>query len=244
MIGFEVFRKKEDDKPEEKKPFITRLNDNRLVKINPKMGGFFDLVLTFQTGHMNIKMFKVAVEEVKKANLSIFYKPIYDPSFILEGQGLFIEGNHPLVNATYNTWLKMINEMKAIEGRKWKMATEYQYYCFLVWLINKLVDEGKSVSDAIHSVVVDSTTLGNYYQSENSKLGFEPTGSRCVCGVYDLANTYKMLDCSNSERNIFWIAGGSYGDVGIIHPLADLNDYSKSDYADRIMPRSVPMLVL
>ena len=114
--------------------------------------------------------------------------------------------------------------MSAVDGRHWHLATEYQYYAFLVWLINQLVKGGKSVDVAIKMVVLDSKELGHYYDSENSTEGedFEDTGSRCVCGVYDLANTYKILSCSNKEAGGFWFGGGGYNYYGCSYPLAFL----------------------
>lgn len=115
--------------------------------------------------------------------------------------------------------------MSAVDGRHWHLATEYQYYAFWVWLINQLVKVGKSVDVAIKMVVLDSKELGHYYDSENSTKGkdFEDTGSRCVCGVYDLANTYKILSCSNKEAGGFWLGGGDYYDRGCNYPLANLD---------------------
>ena len=127
--------------------------------------------------------------------------------------------------------------MSAVDCRHWHLATEYQYYAFLVWLINQLVKGGKSVDIAIKMVVLDSKELGHYYDSENSTEGegFEYTGSRCVCGVYDFANTYKILSCSNKEAGGFWLGGGDYNFNGNYYPLAYLcrntnvaNDYNGS----------------
>ena len=133
--------------------------------------------------------------------------------------------------------------MPSVEGRQWHIATEYQYYAFLVWLINQLVKIGKSVEEALHQVVLDSKELGHYYDSENSTEGgdFEFTGSRCVCGLYDLANTFKILQYSNSEAGGFWFAGGNYDDDGCNNPLADLCHDTNIDFDHG---DSVGMLVL
>ena len=133
--------------------------------------------------------------------------------------------------------------MPSVEGRQWQLATEYQYYAFLVWLINQLVKIGKSVEEALHQVVLDSKELGHYYDSENSTEGgdFEFTGSRGVCGFYDLANTFKILQYSNSEAGGVWFAGGDYDDYGRHYPLASLNLDTDIDHDDNL---SVGMLVL
>ena len=106
-----------------------------------------------------------------------------------------------------------------------------------------MVKGGKSVDVAIKMVVLDSKELGHYSDSENSTEGedFEDTGSRCVCGVYDLANTYKILSCSNKEAGGFWFGGGYYFSNGDDVPLANLR---RGTYVDCGYDNSVGLLVL
>lgn len=223
---------------------IKTLTDVRLVKIDPQAEGFFDAVLNFRTSNENINLFIEAVEEVKNANLEDFYTPIYDPS---EGSGeppiIYEKGNKPAVGHSYNWWVETASKMPAVEGRMWDVASEYQRYAFLVDVVNKKVKSGESLADALDEVVNDSTELGHYYNSKDSTKGksFEPTGSRCVCGFYDLANTYKILKCSNKEAGGFWVAGGLCDGNGYDYPLADLDLYSDvgNDDSD-----GVAMLVL
>jgi len=218
MIGFGKYTKKAEPVT------ITSLTDNRLVQINPQEDGFFDAVINFKSTNSDINAFIEAISEVKAAMLEPFYKPIYDPSEdgnIIDYQ----KGKKPAVDHSYNWWVETASKMSAVDGRHWHLATEYQYYAFLVWLINQLVKNGKSDDVAIKMVVLDSKELGHYYDSENSTEGedFENTGSRCVCGVYDLANTYKILSCSNKEAGGFWLGGGYYDHYGNDDPLADLD---------------------
>lgn len=216
MIGFGKNTKKA------KPVTITSLTDNRLVQINPQEDGFFDAVINFKSTNSDINAFIEAISEVKAAMLEPFYKPIYDPSEdgnIIDYQ----KGKKPAVGHSYNWWVETASKMSAVDGRQWKIATEYQYYAFLVWLINQLVKGGKSVYVAIKMVVLDSKELGHYYDSENSTGEFEDTGSRCVCGVYDLANTYKFLSCSNKKAGGFWRGGGRYRCNGYDYPLARLS---------------------
>ena len=218
MIGFGKYGKKQAEATT-----ITALTDSRLILINPQEDGFFDAVLNSKSDSDRINAFIEAVEEVKAEKLEIFYKTIYDPSE--DGDKIvYKKGNKPAVGYSYNWWVEKASKMPAVEGRQWHLATEYQYYAFLVWLINQLVKSGKSVEEAMNQVVLDSKELGHYYDSENSTRGkdFELTGSRRVCGVYDLANTFKILRCSNKEAGGFWLAGGYYCDDGRCIPLADL----------------------
>lgn len=188
---------------------ITTLADPRLEKINPKEEGFFDKVLSCKTTNKDIKRFIKAVAEVKGASLETFYRVRYDPTEVGDHMVAFQKSKRPATAHSYKWWVETASKMSPVEGRQWHIATEYQYYAFLVWLINQLVKSGKSVKKALHQVVVNSKKLGHNYSSKNSKKGkeLEYTGARCVCGMYDLGNTTKMLQCSNSKAGGWWIAG-------------------------------------
>ena len=236
MIGFGNYTKKAEPVT------ITKLTDNRLVQINPQEDGFFDAVINFKSTNSDINAFIEAISEVEAAMLEHFYKQIYDPSE--DGDIIaYHKGKKPAVGHSYNWWVETASKMSAVNGRHWHLATEYQYYAFLVWLINQLVKGGKSVDVAIKMVVLDSRELGHYDDSENSTEGedFEDTGSRCVCGVYDLANTYKILSCSNKEAGGFWLGGGCYLDFGDYDPLASLG---RTTIVDCGNSDSVGLLVL
>ena len=217
MIGFGKYTKKAEPVT------ITSLTDERLVLINPQEHGFFDAVINFKSTNSDINAFIEAISEVKAAKLEPFYKPIYDPSE--DGNIIaYQKGKKPAVGHSYNWWVETASKMSAVDGRHWRLATEYQYYTILLWLINQLVKGDKSVDVAIKMVVLDSRELGHYDDSENSTEGkdFEDTGSRCVCGVYDLANTCKILSCSDKEAGGFWFGGGNFYDYGDRYPLASL----------------------
>ena len=234
MIGFGKYTKNAEPVT------ITSLTDNRLVQINPQEDGFFDAVINFKSTNSDINAFIEAISEVKAAKLEPFYKPIYDPSE--DGNIIaYQKGNNPAVGHSYNWWVETASKMSAVDGRHWHLATEYQYYAFLVWLINQLVKDGKSVDVAIRRVVLDSKELGHYYDSENATEDFEDTGSRCVCGVYDLANTYKILSLSDKEAGGFWLGGGVYEFYGDHYPLAFLDHFTDVDDDDNY---SVGLLVL
>ena len=231
MIGFNYTKKAAESVT------ITSLTDNRLVQINPQEDGFFDAVINFKSTNSNIKAFIEAISEVKAAMLEPFYKPIYDPS--VNGNIIaYQKGKEPAFGLSYNWWVVTASKMPAVDGRHWHLATEYQYYAFLVWLINQL----ESVDVAIKMVVLDSKELGHYYDSKNStRKYFENTGSRCVCGFYDLANTYKFLSCSNKETGGFWLGGGHFSYCGNDCPLANLYHDTLVDVCN---PSSVGLLVL
>lgn len=219
MIGFGKFGKKRETG-------IVSMDDQRLVLIDPCCEGFFDKILGFTSDNEDVGEFVKAVSEVKEecvaGKVHAFRKPIYDPS--LEGDKVVYEkGKVTAVGHSFNFWKQKAKEMPGIDGYAWKVGTEYQYYAFLVWLINNLVDKGWKIDDAIKAVVLDSKELGHYWNSDNAKHEFETTGSREICGMCDLANTFKILSCTNDEVGGFWLAGGSCDCNSNFCPLADLD---------------------
>jgi len=213
MIGFGKFGKRNLG--------INSLSDNCLAIIDPTQGGFYDNVLNYTSENDDIRAFIEAIREVQDARLSPFYRPTMDPS--LEGDNVrFKKGNKPAVGNSFNFWKQKAKEMPAVEGRKWRLGTEYQYYTFLVYLINNWVQNGWDCKTAIEAVVLNSNELGHYWNSKDAKHDFEETGSREVCNIFDLANTCKLLACSNEEAGGLWVAGGYYDVNSSDCPLADL----------------------
>lgn len=70
--------------------------------------------------------------------------------------------------------------------------------------------------------------MGHYWDSEDAKHEFEPTGSRPIGEWYDLANTCKIT--VNDEAGGFSLVGGSYAYEGDYYPLADV--YTINDPGD------------
>lgn len=99
---------------------------------------------------------------------------------------------------------------------------------FLGVLIKKLIEEGKTVEWAWNAVCNDSRKLGHYLNSENPKCRFEPTGSREICGFFDLANAYKILAWDIGAGG-FWLAGGGCDGYSYVNPLADLDLFRDRD---------------
>ena len=218
MIGFGKFSKMAETTT------ITSLTDNRLVKIDPQEPGFFDEVLfNFKSTNKSINDFIEAVAEVKEARIEAFYKPIYDPSDAGDHRVTYMKGMRPATGHSYNWWIKTASNMPAVEGRHWCVATEYKYYAFLVWLINQLI-KAETLEETLNQIIIDSIELGHYDNSKGSTNGkyLEPTGSRCICGIYDLGNVFKILACSNQEAGGLWLGGGVYFRDGHNFPLANL----------------------
>lgn len=126
----------------------------------------------------------------------------------------YMPGKRPAVGKSYNWW------KKAVKNSKWCFGTKDQYVAFLAVLIKMLVLKGWTVDEAWNAVCNDSSKLGHYRNSYNAKHRFEDTGSREICGFFDLGNTYKIL-AKDEEKCGFWMAGGSYYNNGKFIPLAN-----------------------
>ena len=172
---------------------------------------------------------KALISKAIKLKVKNFDRPKYDPSFTEDGKGIcFVSGNKPAVGKSYNWWYNAAKRYKPEQNSR--LGTRLQYGAFLGVLIKKLIEEGKTVEWAWNAVCNDSRELGHYWNSENAKNDFEPTGSRMICGFYDLANTYKIL-AEDKEAGGFWLAGCDYRNIGGNSPLANLDHcYFRVDY--------------
>lgn len=220
MIGFGKFGKRNYYE-------IKNLEDACLLKIDTSKKDFYDVVLNLTVVDDEIAQFIEAIEEVKEAEIGKFWIPVYAPA--LQGNEIvFMEGKRPAIGHSFGWWEKKVKEMPTIEEKHWEVGSEYQYYAFLVYLINSLINNGWKPKKAIEAIVFDSSKLGHFCNSENAKENkFEPTGSRKVCGVFDLANTAKFLSCTNKESGGYWLATGDYTDTGNCFPLAELRHFDK-----------------
>jgi len=165
------------------------------------------------------RKFKEEVIKVITVGVSDFWRPVCDPSFVDYDRICYMRGKMPAVDKNYNWWLKISKEFCPEYGSR--IGTKSEYIAFQAVLIKDLVASGKSMEWAWDAVCNDSKELGHYRNSAHSKPGFEPTGSREVCGWYDLANCYKLLG-EDEESGGFWLVGGGYDDDSIDCPLADL----------------------
>lgn len=238
MIGFDENRELE----------ISKLTDSRLICINPTAKGFYDNVLNFLPDWKKIQSFKEAVKQIKNAQLPPFWRPIMDPS-IQGGKVVFKKGNLPAVNISCNCWQKIVSKMPPVEGKVWKIGTNYQYYAFLVWLINQHIERYNwPVERAINKCVCDYKEIEYLEYSPKKTTGyFEVALTGCgekVCGFYDLRNTYKIVS-SNNKNVSFWQGGTDKFDyeIDVFVSLADLKPVYGSE-ANLKFSSSVGWLVL
>ena len=176
------------------------------------------------------KEFKRLLTEVINKGIKDFYRPVMDPYASKDGDFFYEAGNKPAVGHSYDWWKKKAMEFDPDRGSR--LGTRYEYVAFLGVLIKSLVESGWKTADAWKAICDDSNELGHYWNSENAKHSFETTGSREVCGFYDLANTYKILAENEDEKaGGFWLAGGFYYDFSYDYPLAGLgHDNHRSKY--------------
>lgn len=104
------------------------------------------------------------------------------------------------------------------------MLTRTEGVCKNLELIRRLVEWKKvPVEKAWDAVCDHSAKLGHFADSDNAQNSFEATGSREVCGFYDLGNAYKMLaEDPWEEAGGFWAVGGYFNLDSDCNPLADL----------------------
>lgn len=178
-----------------------------------------DEFLKYQPKTKKEKEFKEQVEKAIKSGLKDFYRPKCDPSLSEEGSICYVPGKKPVVGKSYNWWEKVAKEF--CPERNSRLGTKYDYIAFVAVLIKELIASGKSIEWAWNAVYNDSKELGHYWNSKDAKHNFETTGSREICGFYDLANTGKILE--EDENGIgFWIAGAHYHCFSDCYPLAGL----------------------
>ena len=180
--------------------------DTRFVQIEAESLSLDDEFMKYQPPTNRGAWIKEFIAEAINFRVKNFYRPIMDPSFT-EGGIEYVAGKMPAVGKSYNWWFDIAKEYNPYLNSR--LGTRLEYGAFLGVLIKKLVEEGYPVGLAWASVCNDSKELGHYCNSAIAECILEPTGSRCVCGFYDLANTYKIL-AEDIEEGGYWLAGGGY----------------------------------
>ena len=190
-------------------------NERDCVLIEASKLSLTDDFMSHEPRTVEEKEFKATLTGVIENGIEDFYRPAMDPSFSDKDKIHYVVGEKPTVGKSYNWW------KETIKDSKWCFGTKAQYVAFLGVLIKMLVAKGWKVAEAWNAVCNDSKNLGHYSNSDNAKYQFESTGSREVCGFFDLANTYKIL-AEDEEAGGFWLAGGFFDDDSGNDPLAGL----------------------
>ena len=179
-----------------------------------------DKFLKYRPKTMAERIFKEDIETAIKNGLQDFWCPIYAPSFDDNGCICYEPGKMPAVGMSYNWWSRMAKLFCPECGSR--LGNRVKYTAFIAIIIKELVASGWKVDDAWSAVRNDSKKLGHYRNSQDAKHNFEPTGSREVCGWYDLGNCYKIL-AEDEETGGFLLAGGRYFGDSYNAPLASLH---------------------
>jgi len=164
--------------------------------------------------------FKELLTKVIESGVSDFYRPRLDPSFDRNGKISYQPGTISAVMKSCDWWEREAKEF--CPERSSRLGTKSEYVAFLGVLLKNLVASGWSIADAWNAVCNDSRKLGHYRNSERALGVLELTGSREICGFYDLANTCKILARDNETTVDFGLVGGCYNNFGNTYPLADI----------------------
>lgn len=204
-------------------------NDDVFMKVEASKLSLEDEFMKYQPKTINEMELKGMITSVIQNNPKDFWRPVCDPSFDDNRRICYEPGKVPAVGKSYNRWEKTAKEFKHEQGSR--LGTKSEYVAFLAVLIKELFASGKSLRWAWNAVCNDSKELGHYCNSKGAKYTFETTGSRDICGWYDLANTCKIL-AEDIEAGGFWLAGGCYHFGSKNYPLANLHWYDSRDVGD------------
>ena len=178
-----------------------------------------DEFMQYQVQTTYEQSFKGNLINVIKQNGPNFCKPLFDP-VISGSQGLtFTQDMDPAVGMSFTQWSEIAKTFKSSKNSR--IGSRDEYIAFLGFLIKKMVESGIPIEVAWNSVCNDSSNIGVYATDLSFQNVLRKTGSKEICGFYDLANTQKVLLSDLSfTANFFWKAGGTYHDDGKTKPLA------------------------
>ena len=156
-----------------------------------------------------------------------------DPS-VKDGKLVYQKGLPIKTGFSQKQWEKMLKDYNP--NRNSRQMTLTEYACRNLFLIQKLVRAGYEIEEAWRTVCDDSRKIGHYRNSDNPKHCFEPTGSREVCGFWDLGNVQKFIAYDPwDEKKItyegypFWISGGDYSWDSTECPVASYSISKKNE---------------
>lgn len=219
MIGFGIYANN-------KKFDICKLTDDRLIKVDPTTKGFFDNILSVVSEDETIKEVIKAMQEVKEAKLTTFWVPKYLPT-IIGNKIMFIKKEDNVITGGRFKALQIkVEEIASVEEKQWRIGTEYQYYAFLVYIINLLVDDGMEIIETIKLFFC-------YTKKEVDEKGIGKAKNK----IYDMIIRRMMLGCSNKKVGGFWIAGEDFFKDSI-------GDIKYCENIDEVIFNGVPWAIL
>ena len=182
-----------------------------LVLIEAESLSLGDKFMNYQPATEREQCIKDLIIEVINSNIKNFYRPVMDPGYkYFWGDICYEPGLKPATDNCVNSWNNMAAWYFSNECYESRLGTRLEYGAFLGVLMKNLVEEGASVERVWDDVCNDSRALGYYWKCQiNIPREIGVTGSNCICGFYDLANTRKMLAYDKDAKGV-WIAGGIY----------------------------------
>ena len=125
-----------------------------------------------------------------KGRLHAFTCMAIDPSLDpVTGEVVYQPGLPPAVGKSYNDWVTIFKNYAP--ERNSRVLTITEGVCKNLELIKRLVTWKKHSVEAAWDAVCDhSSELGHFDDSDNIQNGFEPTGSREVCGFYEIGRAH------------------------------------------------------
>lgn len=153
-----------------------------------------------------------------------------------DGKLVFKKGNMPWVNIKYKDAECLVpyytfdrNDIGSI------LTSGAVFDSLLRWII-------KSKAKTHDEVVVDSTSWGNYWNSNNSPHKVKPTGSKnqwSALNIYDIAGNVDEWTSEEYGSTRRVLRGGYYSNYGLNWPAANRNNLLPDDYYNGTSFRAV-----
>lgn len=195
----------------------TRSCDIPVVRIEASKLLLTNDFMQFVPWNEDQRRLKDRLTKIISKGMKDFYKPIYDPSFNRYGEITFVEGKTPAIGKSFSWWEEAAQKI-APEYRS-RIGTDEEYIAFIGVMIKALSRYPNRQEDIWRAFCDDSKEYGHYWNSPDSSEDFEKTGRREICGVFDLANTFKAMKSSDGNPG-YCIASGSFVKDGKEFPIA------------------------
>jgi len=142
-----------------------------------------------------------------------------------DGKPVFKKGNMPWVNINYHdAETAAARYAKGSKDVVSQITSGAAFDSVLRWII-------KSNAKTYEEVVNNSTSWGNYWNSQNSPRKVLPTGNNekwCALGIYDLAGNVDEWTSEQYKDSCRVLRGGHYYGMGFIRPTAVRGNFCPS----------------
>ena len=228
----ELYQQMENDSIDRAITTLERIRmrkENIFIKIEASKLSLTDEFMMYEPRTVRQAEFKTSLAFGIIKGYKDFWVSKIAPSFNSSKTGIcYVTGRKPAVGKSYKWWKQVAQNFWP--ERKSRLGKEYEYYAFLAILIKKLIKEaGWEPADAWYAVCDDSEKLGVYFNDIGTEFGLSDTGTFEICGLYDLANAFKMIDSEDVMEGFFY-GGGSCECTGLTYPLAHVGKCASMAY--------------